>query len=44
VEGLNVSAAMKTVMSQLNDVYAIYVLLQNAGDFLMVSFLVMWQN
>jgi len=44
VEGLNVSLALRTVMTQLSDLYAIYTLLQNAGDFLMVSLLLMWQN
>lgn len=41
---LNASVAMKTVMTQLSDLYAIYTLLQNAGDFLMVSLLLMWQT
>jgi Acyl-CoA oxidase. len=42
--GLNASLALKTVMTQLSDLYAIYNLLQNAGDFLIVSLVLIWQN
>jgi acyl-CoA oxidase len=36
VAELNVSVALKTVLTQLRDLYAIYTLLHNSGDFLMV--------
>jgi acyl-CoA oxidase len=41
VEGLHASLALRTVITQLSDLYAIYTLLKNAGDFLMVSLLLM---
>jgi len=44
VEGLNASLALRNVITQLSDLYAIYTLLQNAGDFLMVSLLLKWQK
>lgn len=37
VEGLQVSLALRTVMTQLSDLYTIYTLLQNAGDFLIYT-------
>jgi acyl-CoA oxidase len=36
VAEVNVSVALKTVLTQLSDLYAIYTLLNNSGDFLMV--------
>jgi hypothetical protein len=36
VAELNVSVALKTVLTQLSNLYIIYTLLQNSGDFLLV--------
>jgi hypothetical protein len=33
---LNVSTALKTVLTQLSELYAVYWLLQKSGDFLVV--------
>lgn len=37
VAELNVSVALKTVLTQLSDLYAIFTLLRNSGDFLMYT-------
>ncbi|XP_023725551.1 probable peroxisomal acyl-coenzyme A oxidase 1 isoform X2 [Cryptotermes secundus] len=37
VAELNVSVALKTVLAQLRDLYTIYTLLRNSGDFLMYT-------
>jgi hypothetical protein len=36
VAALTVSVALKKVLTQLSDLYAIYTLLNNSGDFFMV--------
>jgi hypothetical protein len=42
VAGMNVSVALKTVMTQLSDLYVIYTLLNTSGDFLMVMLALVW--